>query len=300
MIPRLVALFQDADRCPSGQVYRSYDWTCVDPDAESVICDKQCKDDGETGGSFSTNLGICICTYANECDDECERDRPKCSVRRNVDGQMSLKYAAAGSASTFNTSSSLGISNHDTDSHSCEFIFFDSRRKLSAFLPRSLDQVQGVEDENQVQTPVRRRRRAVGDNATSSTPNSGTTIPNPTICLSYGDSLVFKVEINPVNRSLSHYPRYRKNHLLNTNDKFDYGNFRQLHSLVQESNNTLSYFVHVFNQNGTFVFYDNAEPSREMIVTVKEQGSSCSELTLSPTTETALNKVGIGSTKVRT
>ena len=297
LILRVVALFQDADRCPSGEVYRFSDWKCVNPETENEVCNKRCKDEGEREGTFNTNFGVCICTHANECDDECEKNRPKCSLKLNADGQLSLKYAAVdGSSSTFNTPSSLGISNHDIDEHPCQFIFFDSDRKLSAFIPKSLED---VENENQGQTPARRRRRAVGDNTTSATPNSGLTIPNPIICLTYGDSLLFKVEINEVNRSLSHYPRYRKNHLSNTNDKFDYGNFRQLHSLVQESNNSLSYFVHVFNQNGTFVFYDNAEPTREMYVTVKEQGSSCAGFTVSPITKSALNKVGVGTTQVK-
>ena len=78
------------------------------------------------------------------------------------------------------------------------------------------------------------------------------------------------------------------------------GTFRQLHSLVQESNNSLSYFMHVFTQNGTFVFYDNAEPFREMIVTVKEQGSSCPGSILSPTTENVLVELGVSNKEVRT
>ena len=78
------------------------------------------------------------------------------------------------------------------------------------------------------------------------------------------------------------------------------GNFRQLHSLVQESNNSLSYFMHVFTQNGTFVFYDNAEPFRETFVTVKEQGSSCPDTILSPITEGVLVELGVSNKEVRT
>ena len=210
-----------------------------------------------------------------------------------------MRFVDTSGNSSFAITSELGISDHDNDDHSCEFLFFESNRKLSAFVPKTLADVENVVDEPSQPAPsTRRRRRAVGDNSTSS-PSAGLAIENPTICLTYNRALIFKIEIDPVNRSKSHYPRYRKNHLLNTNDKFDYGNFRQLHSLIQESNNTLSYFMHVFTQNGTFVFYDNAEPFRETIVIVKEQGGNCSDFTLSPTTEIILVKSGISNTEVR-
>ena len=285
-------------------MYRSSDWTCVDPDEESAVCDQKCKDEGETGGTFNVNLGICICTHTTECDAECERTRASCQIKRDGNGQVTLTYTekSSGSSSSFSISSEIGIGDHDNDDHNCEFLFFESNRKLAAFVPRSLVDVQDVVGGgNQNQQQSRRRRRAVGDNSTITPPNSGLAIANPTICLVTSQALIFKVEINPTNRSLSHYPRYRKNHLLNTNDEFDYGNFRQLHSLVQESNNSLSYFVHVFTQNGTFVFYDNAEPFRETIVTVKRNGTTnCSDVSLSPTTEIVLGKIGIGSTEVTT
>ena len=122
---------------------------------------------------------------------------------------------------SFNITSELGIGDHDTDGHSAEFIFTDSLNKMSAFAPGELSQVQSFVEPNS--QSARRRRRAVGDNSTSVPATTGLTIPNPAICLTEGKALVFKVEINPINRSLSHYPRYRKNHLMNTNGDFDYG-----------------------------------------------------------------------------
>ena len=57
--------------------------------------------------------------------------------------------------------------------------------------------------------------------------------------------------------------------------------------------------MHVFTQNGTFVFYDNAEPSRTTIVTVKEKGSKCPDFIVAPTTELLLGKANIRNTEVR-
>ena len=126
-----------------------------------------------------------------------------------------------GNSATFNITSELGIGDHDNDLHSAEFIFTSSLNKMSAFAPGELSQVQSVVEPNS--QSARRRRRAVGDNSTSTPSTVGRTIANPIICLTYGKALIFKVEINPINRSLSHYPRYRKNHLMNTNGEFDYG-----------------------------------------------------------------------------
>lgn len=208
---------------------------------------------------------------------------------------MTYATPGGGDSNAFDTSS-VGINNYDDDEHLCEFILFNSADRVSAFVPDRVGAVEEVVNGgNNGQNNARRRRRAVSNNANVT---RGLTIQNPTVCLSFGKALIFRIEINPVNRSLSHYPRYRKNHLMNTNDDFDYGNFRQLHSLIQESNTSVTLFTHVFTQNGTFVFYDNAEPSRTMIVTVKERGVSCKNATLSPTTENVLSQLGLGTRQV--
>ena len=99
--------------------------------------------------------------------------------------------------------------------------------------------------------------------------------------------------------SILFIPRYRKNHLLNTNDRFDYGNFRQLHALVQESSNILTHFVHVFTQSGTFVFYDNADPNVEVIITVKDKATTCAGVLVAPITEGNLRSAGVKNSEVR-
>ena len=203
-----------------------------------------------------------------------------------------IRYTdGGGNSRSFNITLELGVNDHDNDEHVCQFVFVNSQQPVFAWVPKSLDEVS--EEFEPSSTPsARRRRRAVGDNTTSA-PTASNAIANPTLCLEYGQALTFRIEINPLNRTASHYPRYRKNHLLNRNDEFDYGNFRQLHSLVRDSNKTLDFFMHVFTQNGTFVFYDNADPFRETIVTVVARGSQCPASRVSPTTEQILVTLGV-------
>ena len=278
---------------------RSSDSTCVDPSAENQVCNERCQRTSTTEGSFDVNYGVCLCKFSTECDEECENNRTRCNVTRNSDGQVTLScYDLSGNSFSFNVSSSSGISNHDNKPHSAQFVVMATTAGSSgAFIPQNRDNVVGLlNGQNQAQ-PRRRKRRAVADSSTIT--QSGLTIANPIICLEYEQALYFKIEINPINRSLSHYPRYRKNHLLNSNDQFDYGNFRQLHSLIQDSNNSLTSFVHVFTQNGTFVFYDNADPDVEIIVTMKDRGTSCSDISVAPATENTLRRVGVANSQVR-
>lgn len=219
-------------------------------------------------------------------------------MQRLPNGILMMTFTdGSGNSITFNITQELGVNDHDNEQHSCEFIFFETTQSVQGFVPNSLEEVKSALQQGS-QTPARRRRRAVGDNSTTTPPPTTNAIANPTFCLQFGQALTFKIDINTENRSLSHYPRYRKNHLMNRNNEFDYGNFRQLHSLVRESNDSLDYFVHVFTQNGTFVFYDNAEPFRETIVNVVGQGATCGDISISPTTEQTLTTLGISSSKV--
>ena len=73
--------------------------------------------------------------------------------------------------------------------------------------------------------------------------------------------VIFKLLLNDTDRSLSHYPVYKKDHLFSTNANFDYGLFLQLQDLVVNTNANISNFAFVFSEAGNYVFEDAQDSS---------------------------------------
>lgn len=197
-----------------------------------------------------------------------------------------------------------GIADYDNDPHHTEIVEVASVG-MKGYLVTNTSQspLEPIISVPSTQSPRRVRRDISNttENRTSNPGNVGGIVPNPFLCLEIGSSVLFKIELNAADRSLSHYPRYNKDHLLNQNNQFDYGNFRLLHSLIQDTNKTVSLFANVFTEAGVFVFYDNAEPSREIIVKVTEQGVKCRNRfnnELLPSSTAALTNYGVGKSEV--
>lgn len=285
-------------RCGNNQYRKASTRECQDLDTLKAECKSTCNGPG----TFNTEYGVCQCDYTPiECDNECERTRPKFCCKRDTQGNFQLVTSSPNFTKTDTLTQELGLGAFDTNCHQTEIISYGPSGLLGS-MPKNVSEAQEAATPN---TPApdpapkaRRKRRAVSE-PTNSTNSSIQEINIPTFCFEFGDALMFKITVNKENRTLSHYPRYRKNHLFNSNPNFDYGNFRQLHSIITESNKTLNFFVHVFTEDGTFVFYDNGFPSRETVVKVMKQGEKCPNgKNIVVTTNIEFSKLGVKKSEV--
>lgn len=64
------------------------------------------------------------------------------------------------------------------------------------------------------------------------------------------------------------YPVYDEDSLLNTNDAFDYGQFRELVE-NQQSSDSASLFAYRFRSSGVYVFELSNNPDRKMVCYLK-------------------------------
>lgn len=119
-------------------------------------------------------------------------------------------------------------------------------------------------------------------------------LPNPLICISVNSAVSF-----PLSRSTNppSFPRYEKDHLLNTNPSFDFGAFRSLATVMLQSTSAVSTFVHTFQQSGMYVFYDNARPNSRIFIRVMEEGNTCEDNVL-PATSQNLQLAGASKASV--
>lgn len=253
------------DRCPTGTVRDSSTRTCVNPTSFATTqCVGMC---GPLGGTYNPNFGSCECkqvtTFSEQCNATCQTTMPSVEIKRLSNGQLQLTFYSSNRTSAVieNIFNELGLPSYDRTSRKCQLIDMKSDG-MYGFQPKDLSQANLFST-----TTSRRKRRAVASDPVQ--------IRSPVICISIGQAIVFRVNLNTQNRSLSNYPQYKKNHLFNTNPDFDYGNFRQLHTIIQTTNQTITMFVHLFTEPGIHVFYDNANSARETIVVVPKAGSAC-------------------------
>lgn len=129
-----------------------------------------------------------------------------------------------------------------------------------------------------------RASRGSADEGQKANPSRPPRIPNPIVCLSAGDMLIFALTVNhsgtvpfffirhhftraklfsvvfcsPSDRRLSHFPIYQKDHLFNSNPSWDFGAFRRLQMLTKQSNfNSTRYRYRYRRPNtGSLLFCD--------------------------------------------
>ena len=151
------------------------------------------------------------------------------------------------------------------------YLLFDNQKTIN-----SLDKIQESTNKRRkrdlegVSTANDRFRQQSGSESTNPLPQ---TIPNPLICLEVGEAIIFQLSQDD-NSSRVHYPVYVREHLLNSNPRFDYGAFRRLASFIQSGVN-ISLFVHSFSEPGTYYFSDSIITSNQMAVTIMRDGTTC-------------------------
>lgn len=270
-----------------------------------MSCNQACPENMRS--YLNIELGYCMCRYDSlddKCNSTCMANKPNLTIQRNsTSSAVYIITSVPGVRKSEELRDDYGIADYDHDSHHVELI----RMKRSGIIGVLVTDInQSLFEATQDATPSSRLRRDVEsttqNNQSSNAYPEVVSIPNPFMCIEMGSAIVFSVEVDAVNRSLSHYPRYNKDHLFNENDRFDYGNFRLLHSLIQDTNKSFSTFTNVFTEAGVFVFYDNAEPSREVIVKVTAQGEKCNggENELLPANANVLTQYRVAKSEVST
>ncbi|KFO29182.1 hypothetical protein H920_09422 [Fukomys damarensis] len=280
-----------SQRCPPGDIRLAATHKCVSPQMHD--CDSFCR---PGSGELSADLGICQCrayVSAEElCDTQCLATAPQLSLAWSSSKKLILSIKKkAGNIIQREVSSTLGPDQPFPGSARVYLIEFGPHG-IFGFIISSVDMVGSfLQGTPAPSTQPQRLYPTTGPRHPYISPH----IPNPVVCLAAGDVILFQLHILPHNRSASHYPVYQRQHLLNSNPHWDFGAFRRLCHLVQETQFNLSRFAHRFLDPGTYVFRDNGQSESIAVVHVQEEGAVCSPglAPIQPSSPYQLGRLGI-------
>ncbi|GLD57311.1 zonadhesin-like isoform X1 [Lates japonicus] len=265
-------------RCATGQVRLAASRVCVSPSHYS--CNITC---GPHGGTLDVEMGICQCeryVSAEElCNTSCLSRLPQLSAQLSPDGHLLLSLRERNGMVLARTLMDvLGPDIHTKNFGKIHLVQFDSEG-VFGWIPTQIGLInQFLSEPVELPNTRPRQRRDTAD--VDDDDDAGDLavlprIPNPIVCLSSGDMLIFHLTINHTDRSMSHFPVYQKDHLFNSNPSWDFGAFRHLQILMKQTNFNSTRFAHIFSEQGKYVFVDSAVPEWSMVVVVSEEGTEC-------------------------
>ncbi|XP_077926145.1 uncharacterized protein LOC118538874 [Halichoerus grypus] len=267
---------QVAERCWAGEVRLAATRKCVSPQLHD--CSSFCH---PVGGELSAELGICQCqayVSAEElCDAQCLARAPQLSLAWGSSRELILSVKSeVGDSDQREVVSTLGPDQFFQGNARVHLVQCGPHG-IFGFVVSRVDMLGSFLLGPPVSTPwLQRHHWTTGpEHSAPHDPRIHPYIPNPVVCLVEGDVILFQLHILPHNRSASHYPVYQMQHLFNSNPRWDFGAFRRLSHLVQETHLNFSRFAHQFLDPGTYVFRDNGLPESIIVVLVKKKGVAC-------------------------
>eukprot|EP01135_Chromosphaera_perkinsii_P006890 Nk52_evm45s621 gene=Nk52_evmTU45s621 len=262
------------DRCLDSEARSIYDGTCVDPSSGGQYCFSSgvCSD---ALGVFNPNLGTCDCSNHTECSSSTVTVEISSS-----NSSLVILTRSDGTAVTIPLSQLTGFSGTPscvaTNTTNCRLEFLQVSNTGTQGLCADSDafydqffQVSGTTGNQTAKNVLSNQgtSRKLLQVIVSNTQTSG--VANPILCLLNGESMMFDIP------DRNHYPVYDKDSLFNTNEAFDYGEFRELEERLTKTNLTITKFAFTFAEAGTYVFYNAANKTSTTVIVVMPTGTAC-------------------------